>query len=257
VPVSASACFNLPHEWKEITRATVSPAGAMYALQDALSQLHQKFLAQLDLPASMPVSLAITSVTWPTDDPDDADTRRHRLQRSLPLAWHLSEGTAGGAPPVVHGGRRARNRPDGEAIFGPVVHGGRRARNRPDGEAIFGPVASWTGELEISQYSADQTHFLDLIFFSWIITRHIYREKAVVRLRIFDPQGGVEFVDEIAVSPTIIIDHLFAPIGQFTGHLEKHDSRPNIVDFGELFKNWKTDIRGDGAGKVPDYPTSP
>lgn len=210
----ASACLNFLHEWTMVGSGScdLSRSG-IYGLADALLQFREKLDHQVASQGTPLPTLMVAGVFWGEEDKPASDAQRKRVQEAFEHAWPASRTFRFEGKPVTEDDLLAL----------------------ASAAAQVPQVLSAT--IRVLECEADYLHLLDLIYFDLSILRTVYRERVTLRVRVCDSRGTLVFMDQFTVTPTIVFDLMSRPSISLCSYFEKHDSRPRIMDIGELFKD--------------------
>lgn len=208
------ACLNFLHEWTLVGSGpcTLTENGE-FGLSDAFVQFREKLDHQVASQAQTLPALMLAGFFWGEKGAPASDAQRQKVMSAFEHAWPASRTVAFEGKPIAE---------DDLAALASVA-------------ARVPNILSAT--VQVLECEADYLHLLDLIYFDLTILRTIYRERVTIRVRVCDAQGQLVFMDQITVTPTIVYDLMSRPSISLCSYFEKHDSRPRIMDLGELFKD--------------------
>lgn len=89
-------------------------------------------------------------------------------------------------------------------------------------------------DLYVSDFKRTSIHMIDLNLQIWALLRFVVRDETSVYVRVSDSKENLLFLDEFAVTPTIVVEPLISPIGGFFETVEKNNSMPIHVDWGSV-----------------------
>lgn len=210
----AFACLNFLHEWTLVGSGPCNLTDkGEFGLSDAFVQLREKLDHQLASQTTHPPALVLAGIFWGEKGTPASEAQRQRVLSAFEHAWPASA-----TLPLV----------------GLPVH-------EDDFAALASVATRFPGALSatvlVLECEADFLHLLDLIYFDLTILRTVYRERVTMKVRVCDSQGQLVFMDQFTVTPTIVFDLMSRPSISLCSYFEKHDSRPWIMDLGELFKD--------------------
>ncbi len=123
------------------------------------------------------------------------------------------------------------------------------------------PVAAGSGEktqgvghragIQLSGERSSTISLLDRNFKLFQLFRLVLREELRMFTRVTDADENALFVDEFSVSPTILVDPAFSPLGGFFFRLEKNSSRPLVADFGPIHEGGEHVLRFNDSFHQP------
>jgi len=231
----AHACLNFLHEWIPFASATETlPEGGGHGLGEACAQFRKDIAGRLASDAIRPDSITLAAVTWGDPAAPASASQTSRVLNALEQTWPASSvyALSDGLVPDDDGSALASATLVASTPLILTVH-----------------VASCIG---------DRISLLDFIFFDIAIIRTILREKVTATFRVIDRSGRIVYLNRFAVSPTIVFDVMFRPTISLLSYFEKHDSRPWILDYGEIFKDVASEafkIRPE-SGRMPNFESS-
>lgn len=216
-----TACTMEPSIWKQIEKTGGPGDAGVYALVDALLQFRDKFEKEMRNCglATGPIRLfrAVRADSAPLSQGD-----YDNLLAALDVVW-----------------------PDASSeAFAQL--------QLPEPEPTGGVASgSYRLQLEISASGHDVIVLNDLNFKLYQLYRMVLREEIRIMTRVSDAAGNPVFIDEFAVSPTILVDPIISPIGGYLIRLEKNSSRPLVMDFGPVTDGGEHVLRFNDAFHQP------
>ncbi|EKD82412.1 MAG: hypothetical protein ACD_39C01313G0001 [uncultured bacterium] len=228
-----SACVMEPGIWQTIAVVDAKDDPGVFALSDALFQLRRKFSAELAA-CKMP-ELPITFVgAFYGDTPVAMSSSTLKiLEQSVELIWSDAR---------VLSAAELASSPDNYVAL-------------QEAAAKLGKQ-SYSAIIHVSAAQSTAINQIDVNFWLYQLYRCVMREELKVFLRIADSSGTAVFIDEIAVSPTIMVDPLISPVGGYIIRFEKNSSSPLLADFGPLTEGGGHELRLNHAFRQPS-PTPP
>jgi len=228
----AWACLNFLHEWIPFASATedLQDQGG-HGLGEACLQFRKDLADRLASDSVRPTGITLAGVTWGASDAPATEGQIARVLNALEQTWPASSVFSLPAGMISDDDPAAR----ASSASTPLV--------------LTVHVASCTG---------DRISLLDFIFFDIAIIRTVLREKVTATFRVHDRSGRMVYLNRFSVSPTIVFDVMFRPTISLLSYFEKHDSRPWILDYGEIYKDVATaafDIRPESV-RMPNFESS-
>ncbi|OGK07373.1 MAG: hypothetical protein A2W80_02195 [Candidatus Riflebacteria bacterium GWC2_50_8] len=223
-----NACVMEPAIWQTVEVVDSTDDPGVFALSDALYQLRRKFSAELAA-CKMP-ELPITFVgAFYGETPVVMSSSLLRiLEQSVELIWS-----------------DARVLPESELA------------GSPDDYVLLQKAAekagkeSYSATIHVSDARNTAINQIDLNFWLYQLYRCVMREELKVFIRITDSSGTAVFIDEIAVSPTVMVDPIISPLGGYIIRFEKNTASPLMVDFGPLTEGAEHQLRFNEAYRQP------
>lgn len=208
------ACLNFVHEWIPFASASedLSTQGG-YGLGEACLQFRKELVSRLASDSVRPDGIMLAGVSWGESPKPATELQIERVWNALERTWPASS--------------VAR------------IPGKMLLEDDYDGLASAAETASSPLSLtvHVAKYDGDTINLLDFIFFDLAIVRTVIRENVTATFRVLDRSGRLVYLNRLSVSPTIVFDVMFRPNISLLSYFEKHDSRPQLLDYGELFKN--------------------
>jgi len=234
-PLRADACLNFLHEWIPFASGTddVSTVGE-HGLAEACFQFRKELSGVLASSSLSSAAVTLAGVTWGESEAIASEAQIARVLGALEQTWPAS----------------AVYRIEG-AMFG----GNESSSPASTAQRVKTPLFL---TVNVSNYTADHINLLDFIFFDISIIRTVLREKVTATFRVFDSSGKLVYLNRLSVSPTIVFDVMFRPTVSLLSYFEKHDSRPWLLDYGEIFKDTASasvETRPE-ALRMPDFESS-
>ncbi|PKL49919.1 MAG: hypothetical protein CVV42_04475 [Candidatus Riflebacteria bacterium HGW-Riflebacteria-2] len=231
--VSLSACTMEPSIWQTVEAIDSEDDPGVFALSDALYQLREKLTKELSA-CNMPVQpLTFVGIFYGDTPTEMSSSTRQILEQATEIVWN-----------------DARILPPAELVRSPQDFVALQKAAEAAGKE------SYTALLQISGARSSSISQIDLNFWLYQLYRCVLREEIKVLLRVADSEGTAIFIDEIAVSPTIIVDPMLSPVGGYIIRLEKNTASPLMVDFGPLEDGGEHVLRFNDAFRQPS-PTPP
>jgi len=231
--VSLFACTMEPSIWQTVESVDSENDPGVFALSDALYQLRKKLTKELSA-CNMPVRPLIFVGIFDGDPPAViSSAARQIFEQATEIVWS-----------------DARILPPSELIKSPQDY----VALQKAAEAVG--KESYTALLHISGARSSSISQIDLNFWLYQLYRCVLREEIKVLLRVADSEGTAIFIDEITVSPTIIVDPMISPVGGYIIRLEKNTASPLLVDFGPVEDGGEHILRFNDAFRQPT-PTPP
>lgn len=223
-----AACTMEPSLWNTIASGDSEDMPGVFALSDALYQLREKLNGELAA-CRMPV-LPLTFVGAYQGEAAAAVSSDTALilEEALQIIW-----------------QDARILPHEQLVRSPEDFAALHDAARAVGSS------SYNATIHISEVRSGFVHQIDLNFWLYQLYRCVLREEVRVFLRVADSEGTAIFVDEITVSPTIIIDPMISPVGGYIIRFEKNTASPLMVDFGPLIEGGEHHLRLNDAYRQP------
>lgn len=215
------ACTMEPSIWKQIEKTGGPGDAGVYALADALLQFRDKFEKEMRNCglATGPIRIfrAVRADSVPLSQGD-----YDNLLAALDVVWSDASSEA----------------------FAQL--------QLPESELTGGLAsAGYRLQLEISASGHDAIILNDLNFKLYQLYRMVLREEVRILTRVSDATGNPVFIDEFAVSPTILVDPIISPLGGYLIRLEKNSSRPLVMDFGPVTDGGEHVLRFNDAFHQP------
>ena len=215
------ACTMAPSIWKQIEKTGGPGDAGVYALADALLQFRDKFEKEMRNCglATGPIRIfrAVRADSVPLSQGD-----YDNLLAALDIVWSDASSEA----------------------FSQL--------QLPESELTGGLAsAGYRLQLEISASGHDTIVLNDLNFKLYQLYRMVLREEVRILTRVSDAAGNPVFIDEFAVSPTILVDPIISPLGGYLIRLEKNSSRPLVMDFGPVTDGGEHVLRFNDAFHQP------
>jgi len=213
-PFRADACLNFLHEWIPFASGTESVAATgEHGLTEACFQFRKELNGILASSSVSSAAVTLACVTWGESESAASKAQIARVQSALEQTWPASA--------VCR-------------IEGAMFDGNESPSPASQARRVKTPLFL---TVHVSNYSADHINLLDFIFFDIAIIRTVLREKVTATFHVYDSSGKLVYLNRLSVSPTIVFDVMFRPTISLLSYFEKHDSRPLLLDYGELFKD--------------------
>ncbi|KAF1080891.1 MAG: hypothetical protein GQF41_2705 [Candidatus Rifleibacterium amylolyticum] len=227
------ACTMEPSVWRTVETQDFAGAPGVFALSDAMYQLREKFHTELSA-CNLPV-LPLTFVGAFDGDEQNimASPTRAVLEQSVELIWRDAA--------ILPEAELVRSAQDVDALMKAAEKAGKK---------------SYTAMIIVSGARSSYINQIDLNFWLYQLYRCVLREELKVFLRVADAEGTAIFIDEITVSPTIIVDPIISPVGGYIIRFEKNTACPLLLDFGPLVEGGEHVLRQNDAFRQPS-PTPP
>jgi hypothetical protein len=231
--VSLSACTMEPSIWQTVEAVDSEDDPGVFALSDALYQLRNKLTKELSA-SNVPVQpLTFVGVFYGDTPAVMSSSTRQILEQASEIVWS-----------------DARILPPAELVTSPQDFVALQKAAEAAGKGYY------TALLQISGARSSYISQIDLNFWLYQLYRCVLREEIKVLLRVADSEGTAIFIDEITVSPTIIVDPLVSPVGGYIIRIEKNTASPLMVDFGPIEEGAEHVLRFNDAFRQPS-PTPP
>ncbi len=213
-PQQGHACLNFLHEWIPFASASedLSHHGS-YGLGEACLQFRNELVSRLASDGIRADGIMLAGVSWGDTPTPASEQQIERVFGALEQTWPASS--------------VAR-------IPGRMIEDDDYAGLASAAEVASSPLIL---TIHVSKYNGDRINLLDFIFFDLAIIRTVLRENVTATFRVLDRSGRFVYLNRLSVSPTIVFDVMFRPNISLLSYFEKHDSRPQLLDYGELFKN--------------------
>ncbi len=223
-----AACTMEPAFWSTVNKGDSEDIPGVFALSDALYQLRRKLVGELSA-CNMP-ELPLTFVgAYNGESPAaiSSDTRQI-LESAVEIVWNDAS--------ILPQEQLVQSPEDFVALQAAAEKIGRN---------------SYSATIHISGARSGFVNQIDLNFWLYQMYRCVLQEEVRVLLRVADAEGTAIFIDEITVSPTIIVDPIISPIGGYIIRLEKNTASPLMVDFGPLTEGGEHQLRQNDAFRQP------
>lgn len=231
--VQLHACTMEPSVWQTVDTADGETGPGVFALSDALYQLRGKFLSELAA-CQLPDLPVIFVGAFYGNKPAVMSARDLQiLEQSIELIW-----------------KNTSLLPASELLPALEDYSALQVASTKAGPKFY------TALIHISAARSSAISQIDLNFWLYQLYRCVLREELKVLLRIADSTGTAVFIDEISVSPTVIVDPVISPLGGYIIRFEKNTATPLMVDFGPLSEGGEHVLRFNDAFHQP-FPTPP
>ena len=223
----AMACVMEPSIWEEVEVATYSDGPGIYSLTEAFCQIKQKFAAEMTA-CALPVGpITFVGGFYGASRIKLSSEQIAVMETAVAVVWKDAS--------VV----KSSDMLDSMDNFDEFE---RMAKKLQSGYAA---------SVHIVDSRSSAINLIDVNFNLYSLFRLVFREEARVYIRITDNSGNAVFLDEVSVSPTIIVDPLVSPIGGFFIRFEKNTSFPLVADFGPLYDGGPHELRLNNAYRQP------
>lgn len=223
----ATACTMQPSLWKQLESIDSHNGPVIYALTDALYQIREKFNKEMQACQLATGPLTFTGA-WHGNPAQAIDASMYEnLHDAIDVIW-----------------KNAKLVPQADmpGAFDDIAAHNAIAAKLPDGYAVT---------IHITNAKATAINLIDINFQQYFLFRLVMREELRMFVRITDRSGAAVFLDEVAVSPTFIVDPLISPLGGFFIRFEKNTAHPLALDFGPLSDGGQHVLRVNDAFYQP------
>lgn len=230
--IPATACTMEPSVWKQIETIDAQDGPGTYALVDALLQIKTKFDREMLACRLATGPLTFTGI-WQGEKAQSADSGLYEnFATAVNVVWN-------------------------NALLLPAKNLVAAADDLSAQNAAAGKIAAgYAATVHVTNARSTTINLIDANFKLFHLFRLVLREELRMFVRITDREGTAVFLDEIAVSPTFIVDPLISPVGGFFIRLEKNTAQPLVVDYGPLSEGGEHVLRFNDAFHQPS-PTPP
>jgi hypothetical protein len=228
MPLYLSACTMEPSLWDTLEIVDGESDPGVFALTDALYQLHKKMFDDLSACGIPVLPITVVAAFQGDDQAVMSDTALKSLEHAMQIAWQ--DATLLSASELVKS----------PEDFIALEKAGKKVGDR-----------SYSAMIKVAGARSASINQIDLNFWLYQLYRCVLREEIRVFIRIADSSGTALFIDEITVSPTVIVDPMISPVGGFIIRFEKNTARPLLVDFGPLVDGGEHVIRLNDAYRQP------
>ncbi|PKL44670.1 MAG: hypothetical protein CVV41_04705 [Candidatus Riflebacteria bacterium HGW-Riflebacteria-1] len=221
-----NACVMEPGVWQTVEVIDSAGDPGVLALSDALFQLRKKFAAEMA--ACKIPERPITFVGAYLDETPMSSSTLTILEQSVELVWN-----------------DARVLPASELVSSPEDYVALHKAAEKAGKD------GYSATIHVSGAQSTAINQIDVNFWLYQLYRCVMREELKAFIRIADSSGTALFIDEIAVSPTVMVDPLISPVGGYIIRFEKNTANPLLVDFGPLAEGGEHQIRLNESYRQP------
>lgn len=231
--VQVSACTMEPSLWNTIETSDQENGPGGFALSDALFQLREKLVRELSACGLPVLPLTFVGAFSGKDARPMSPSDLEILEQSVKMIF-----------------ADASILPAAELLDSPEDFAALQKASDKAGKKTY------TALVQVSDARSSFISQIDSNFWLYHLYRCVLREEIKIFLRVADASGAAIFIDEITVSPTIIIDPLVSPVGGYIVRFEKNSASPLMLDFGPLSDGGEHVLRVNDAFRQPT-PTPP
>ena len=185
-----NACVMEPCLWQTVEVVDSAGDPGVLALSDALFQLRKKFAAEMAA-CKLP-ERPITFVGAYLEETPMSSATLRILEQSAELVWNDAT--------ILPASQMVSSPQDYEALQKASEKAGK------DG---------YSATIHVSGAQSTAINQIDANFWLYQLYRCVMREELKAFIRIADSAGTALFVDEITVSPTVMVDPLISPVGGY------------------------------------------
>jgi hypothetical protein len=202
-PKRVAACTMEPAVWREISTNTECFFPSTYGLVEGFLQIKKRF--EMDMRASkMPIKpLVLTNLSIKDELEFDVDAYEN-IAHAVGVVWK----NATLLPKDKLGSELVGDYEVPEGVYGMGI--------------------------ELDKCRKTTVAMIDLNPQVFSLLRLVVRDEFKVFVRITDETGMAVFIEELEVSPTLVVDPLLSPLGGFFVRIEKNNFYPAVMDFGSV-----------------------
>lgn len=204
------ACTMEPNMWKRIDSVDFPGNPGIYALTEALYQIKEKFNKEMQACNLATGPLTFTGAWYGFPAKTVGSSNYSDLQNAINVVWKDAK--------LINLAEMVPEEND-------ITIQNSVAAKLSSGYAIT---------IKVTEAKSTAINLIDLNFHCYNLFRLVLRDELRLFVRITDRSGTAVFLDDITVSPTLIVDPLISPLGGFFIRVEKNTSRPLSLDFGPL-----------------------
>jgi hypothetical protein len=110
----------------------------------------------------------------------------------------------------------------------------------------------YRARVNVLQSKSTKINMIDLNPQVFELLRFVVRDELRLHVSIMDEEDLPVLVDEIEVSPTIVIDPLLSPIGGYLIRIEKNNMNSTVIDFGSVEEGGEHIVRTNYTYNAPE-----
>ena len=226
--VQLPACVMEPSVWQTVETVDTRDDPGVFALSDALYQLRKKISVELSACNMPELPIHFVGAFYGDTPAVMSSSTLQILTQSVELTWN-----------------NARILPHEELVSSPDDYSALQKAAEKVGENAYSAL------IHVSSAQSSAINQIDLNFWLYQLYRCVMREELKVFIRITDSSGTAIFIDEITVSPTVIVDPIISPVGGYIIRFEKNTASPLLADFGPLSEGSEHQLRLNDAFRQP------